>query len=170
MSLEEKLEYAQTPLDEDHDLLWEEDNEQQVSADASLPSYTTRTVARAHTALLDHAVVSLQEDVESFRLVRTHIAALEQWHEQHTGWRIQRGTSFFRLERHLHTVTPVFLDEKLKKARDFVCLIWLLWFAEKRHLSGGGRNQQFLLSQLADELQKQSQTATGVALDFRNQQ
>lgn len=170
MSQEEKLEYAQTLLDEDHDLLWEDDDEPQVSADASLPSYTARTVARAHTALLDRVVVSLQEDVESFRLVRTHIAALEQWHEQHTGWRIQRGTSFFRLERHLHTVTPVFLDEKLKKARDFVCLIWLLWFAEKRHLSGGGRNQQFLLSQLADELQKQSQSAAGAALDFRNQQ
>jgi uncharacterized protein (TIGR02678 family) len=102
--------------------------------------------------------------------VRTHIATLEQWYEQHTGWRIQRGASFFRLERHLHSVTPVFLDEKLKKARDFVCLVWLLWFAEKRYLSGGGRNQQFLLSQLADELQKQSQTSEGAALDFRNQQ
>ena len=159
------------PLEEQNNLLWEEgDDEPKVSASPTLPSYTARTVSRAHTALLDNVVVSLQENVETFRLVRTHIATLEQWHEQHTGWRIQRGPSFFRLERHLHNVTPVFLDNKLKKTRDFVCLVWLLWFAEKRYLSGGGRNQQFLLSQLADELQEQSQTVEGAALDFRNQQ
>jgi uncharacterized protein (TIGR02678 family) len=163
MTQEEKQEQSHTPLEEQNDMPWEEgDDGPKVSASPTLPSYATRTVSRAHTALLDNVVVSLQENVETFRLVRTHIATLEQWYEQHTGWRIQRGASFFRLERHLHSVTPVFLDEKLKKARDFVCLVWLLWFAEKRYLSGGGRNQQFLLSQLADELQKQSQTSEGV--------
>lgn len=171
MALDETQEQSHTLFEEQSDLFWEEgDDELKVSASTSLPSYATRTVSRAHTALLDNVVVSLQENVENFRLVRTHIASLEQWHEQHTGWRIQRGPSFFRLERHLHTVTPVFLDEKLKKTRDFVCLVWLLWFAEKRYLSGGGRNQQFLLSELADELQKQSKATAGVALDFRNQQ
>jgi hypothetical protein len=171
MTLDEFQEQSQTPFEEQGDPLWEEgDDESHVSASIPLSSYATGISARAHAALLDNVVVSLQENVELFRLVRTHIASLEQWHERHTGWRIQRGTTYFRLERHLHTVAPVFLDEKLRKTRDFVCLTWLLWFAEKRFLSGGGRNQQFLLSQLADELQKQSKTAEGVALDFRNQQ
>ncbi|GCE30205.1 hypothetical protein KDA_56890 [Dictyobacter alpinus] len=164
------MENPQSMFEEQDYPLWEDEDSSHNFASASLPSYTARNVSRAHAALLDNVVVSLQANVEIFRLVRTHIAFLEQWHEQHTGWRIQRGATFFRLERHLHTVTPVFLDDKLKKARDFVCLTWLLWFAEKRYLAGGGRNQQFLLSQLADELQKQSETVEGTALDFRNQQ
>lgn len=171
MTQEEKPAQGYTFLEEQPDLFEVEgDTEPEGAASPAVPTYTARTLSRAYTVLLDNAVVSLQGDVDTFRLVRTHIAALEEWHEQHTGWRIQRGASFFRLERHLHTITPVFLDEKLKKARDFVCLVWLLWFAEKRYLSGGGRNQQFLLSQLAEELQKQSQGTEGVALDFRNQQ
>lgn len=125
---------------------------------------------RAHAALLDTIVVAPELDTDAYRLVRTHFPTLEHWHEQHTGWRIQRGSGFYRLERHPYTSSPVFHDERLKRPRDFVCLTWLLWFAEKRHLAGGGRNQQFLLSQLADELQKQSAIVSENGLDFRNQQ
>lgn len=137
---------------------------------AHLPVYTSRHTLQAHALLLDTPVVSLQQDAEAYRLVRTHFAVLEKWHEEHTGWRVQRGPSFFRLERHLHMPVSLFLDDKLKRPRDFVCLTWILWFAEQRHLAGGGRNQQFLLSQLAEEIQSQSQEAPGDTLDFRNLQ
>lgn len=162
------------PSDEENDFTWDkqdEDREPATPPQAALTYHTSRNLFQAHSALLDNITVSLHTNAEAYRLVRAHLATLERWHEQNTGWRIQRGSAFFRLERHLHSITPVYLDEKLKRARDFVCLTWLLWFAEKRHLAGGGRNQQFLLSQLADELQRQSKEATGAsALDFRNQQ
>jgi uncharacterized protein (TIGR02678 family) len=137
----------------------------------SLHAYTQNLI-QAHTALLDHEIVSVHEHTEAFRWVRLHFAALEQWHEGYTGWRIQRNSSFFRLERHIHALTPVFVNERLKRPRDFACLVWLLWFAEKRYLAGGGRSQQFLLSQLAQELQEQTSIAGGPEkrLDFRNQQ
>lgn len=154
---------------------WDETIETREETEALAPEaltyHTSRDLFQAHAALLDTLTVSLSTNPEMYRLVRAHLVTLERWHEQHTGWRIQRGPGFFRLERHLYRVAPVYLDEKLKRARDFVCLTWLLWFAEKRHLAGGGRNQQFLLSQLADELQQQSKEADeGRALDFRNQQ
>ncbi|MBA2680366.1 MAG: TIGR02678 family protein [Ktedonobacteraceae bacterium] len=127
---------------------------------------------QAHVALLDHEIVSLQIEPESFRQIRIHYTTLVRWHETHTGWRIQRGSTFFRLERHLHAAVPVVLDAHLKKPRDFACLVWVLWFAEKRYLTGGGRNQQFLLSQLAADVQEQSNAVCGSErqLDFRNQQ
>lgn len=149
---------------------WDETPRTEEAPSAVLPVYTSHQALQAYAILLDRPVVSLTQDTEAYRLVRTHFAALEKWHEQHTGWRIQRGPSFFRLERHLHMPTSLVLDEKLKRPRDFVCLAWILWFAEQRHLAGGGRNQQFLLSQLAEELQRQSQEGTEAGLDFRNLQ
>jgi uncharacterized protein (TIGR02678 family) len=137
---------------------------------APLAVHMPRQVLQAHAILLDSPIVSLQNDAEAYRLVRTHFPLLAKWHEQHTGWRIQHGPSFFRLERHLHMPTPLFLDDRLKRPRDFVCLTWILWFAEQRFLLGGGRNQQFLLSQLAEELQRQSEQGPGTALDFRTLQ
>jgi uncharacterized protein (TIGR02678 family) len=146
------------------------DAEEPAARPALLPVHTPRQVLQAHTILLDNPIVSLQSDAEAYRLVRTHFPMLAKWHEQHTGWRIQRGPSFFRLERHLHMPITPFLDDRLKRPRDFVCLTWILWFAEQRFLAGGGRNQQFLLSQLAEELQRQSQQGAGTPLDFRNLQ
>ncbi len=172
MVADEQREQMNTEFDEEREMLGvDEDDlsEQAISQRSVVPRYAPRSLLQAQAALLDNTIISVQADPETYRLVRTHFAALEQWHIQHTGWRIQRSSAFFRLERHLHMIAPVFLDDKLKRARDFACLVWLLWFAEKRYLAGGGRNQQFLLSQLADELQQQSQLAGNTALDFRNQ-
>ena len=105
-------------------------------------------------------------------MLRIHFERLEAWHQQHTGWRVQNGRNYFRLERHLHALTPVFTNDKLKKARDFACLTWLLWFSEQRYLSGGGRSQQFLLTEMIEKLQEQTGIAIGEEkqLDFRHQQ
>jgi uncharacterized protein (TIGR02678 family) len=133
-------------------------------------SLYARNVIRAHTVLLDHEVVASAVDIEAFRQVRMHFVELERWHETHTGWRIQRSTNFYRLERHPYGVAAVASDEKLKRPRDFACLAWVLWFAEKRYLAGGGRNQQFLLSQLSEEIQEQSRLMDAMRrLDFRSQ-
>ncbi|HET8913909.1 MAG TPA: DUF2398 family protein, partial [Ktedonobacteraceae bacterium] len=132
--------------------------------------HATRDVLLAHAALLDSVLVSQYSDQEVFRLVKVHVQELEQWHKKYTGWRVQRGSTFFRLERHLHMVLPVFVDDKLKEARDFACLAWILWFAEKRYLAGSGKHQQFLLSNLTDEIQFQTQKSNEVGLDIRKVQ
>src|SRR5689334_1392249 len=170
MAADEQREQMNGAFDEEREMLGMEGDglaEQAVSPGAVVPRYLPRSLLQAQAALLDNAIIYVQTDPETYRLVRTHFTALEQWHIHHTGWRIQRSSSFFRLERHLHMIAPVFLDDKLKRARDFACLTWLLWFAEKRYLAGGGRNQQFLLSQLADELQQEAQIEGRGALDFR---
>jgi uncharacterized protein (TIGR02678 family) len=99
-------------------------------------------------------VLSKQGDV--FRLVQHHYHRLQSWHDQHTGWRIQRSSTVIRLIRQLSAATPGYIYERLREPKDFACLTWILWYAENRQLSGRSNDQQFLLSQLAEQIQEQS--------------
>ena len=128
-------------------------------------------LTRAHVALMEREVVLPQKQLELFRLVNRHYRILQTWHDQYTGWRIQRGSTVIRLVRHLSTATPGYLYERLKDPKDFACLTWVLWFAENRQLTGRGNDQQFLLSQLAEQVQEQSThgSNTEKEFDFRKQ-
>ena len=128
-------------------------------------------LTRAHVALMEREVVLPQKQLELFRLVNRHYRTLQAWHDQYTGWRIQRGSTVIRLVRHLSTATPGYLYERLKDPKDFACLTWVLWFAENRQLAGRGNDQQFLLSQLAEQIQEQSTQGTDSEkqFDFRKQ-
>jgi len=86
-------------------------------------------LTRAHVALMEREVVLPQKQLELFRLVNRHYRTLQAWHDQYTGWRIQRGSTVIRLVRHLSTATPGYLYERLKDPKDFACLTWVLWFA-----------------------------------------
>src|SRR6266487_5664110 len=123
---------------------------------------------KAHVALMEREVI-LPRQGDLFRLVQHHYHRLQSWHDQHTGWRIQRSSTVIRLVRHVSATTPGYLYERLRDPRDFACLTWTLWYAENRQLSGRGNDQQFLLSQLAEQIQEQS--ASGPAserkFDFR---
>jgi uncharacterized protein (TIGR02678 family) len=128
---------------------------------------------KAHVALQEKEVI-LSQHSDLFRLVQHHYYRLQTWHDQHTGWRIQRTNTLVRLIRHVSATTPGYIYERLKEPKDFACLTWILWYAENRQLGGRGNDQQFLLSQLAEQLQEQSmQTLQGSAsenvLDFRRQ-
>lgn len=125
---------------------------------------------KAHVALMEKEVI-LPKQVDLFRLVNRHYRALQTWHDQNTGWRVQRGPTAIRLIRHLSATTPGYLYERLKEPNDFACLTWILWYAENRQLTGRGNDQQFLLSQLAESIAEQSTSAvTGEAqFDFRRQ-
>ncbi|EFH85968.1 TIGR02678 family protein [Ktedonobacter racemifer] len=115
----------------------------------------TADLLKAHVTLMEKEVIhSHQGDL--FRLVQHHYYTLQAWHDQHTGWRIQRNSSVIRLERHLNALTPGYLYERLKEPKDFACLTWLLWYSENRQLTGRGNELQFLLSQLAEQVQEQS--------------
>ncbi|GAC1392020.1 MAG: hypothetical protein NVSMB38_14140 [Ktedonobacteraceae bacterium] len=126
----------------------------------------TADLMKAHIALMEKEVI-LPKQVELFRLVNRNYRALQTWHDQFTGWRIQRTTTVIRLIRTLSAATPGYLYERLKEPHDFACLTWILWFAEHRQLTGRGNDQQFLLSQLAQQIQEQSTTDEVVTFDFR---
>lgn len=129
---------------------------------------STADLMKAHLALMEKEVI-LPKQSDLFRLVKYHYYALQSWHDQHTGWRIQRDASAIRLIRNPGATTPGYLYDRLKEPGDFACLTWILWYAENRQLSGRGNDQQFLLSQLAEQVQEQS--ASGPAserkFDFR---
>jgi uncharacterized protein (TIGR02678 family) len=129
---------------------------------------STADLMKAHLALMEREVI-LPRQSDLFRLVKYHYYALQSWHDQHTGWRIQRDASAIRLIRNPGATTPGYLYDRLKEPGDFACLTWILWYAENRQLSGRGNDQQFLLSQLAEQIQEQS--ASGPAserkFDFR---
>ena len=128
----------------------------------------TADLIKAHLALMEKQVILSTQSADLFRLVQHHYHRLQSWHDQHTGWRIQRSSTVIRLIRHLSATTPGYLYERLKDPRDFACLVWTLWYAENRQLSGRGNDQQFLLSQLAEQIQEQSSYSENeVVFDFR---
>ncbi len=133
---------------------------------ASCQRAYTADLMKTHVALMEKEVV-LPKQVELFRLVNRNYRALQTWHDQFTGWRIQRTTTVIRLIRTLSAATPGYLYERLKEPHDFACLTWILWFAEQRQLTGRGNDQQFLLSQLAQQIQEQSTTDDTTTFDFR---
>ena len=129
----------------------------------------TADLMKAHIALMEREVI-LSRQVEVYRLVNRHYRALQTWHEQHTGWRVQRTASVIRLIRHLSALTPGYLYERLKEPHDYACFTWILWFAENRQLTGRGNDQQFLLSQLSEQIQEQTTTdeaGEAIVFDFR---
>ena len=135
---------------------------------ASRPRVSTSDLMKAHLVLMEKEVI-LPKHSDLFRLMKYHYYALQSWHDQHTCWRIQRDASAIRLIRTPGATTPGYLYDRLKEPGDFACLTWILWYAENRQLSGRGNDQQFLLSQLAEQIQEQS--ASGPAserkFDFR---
>jgi len=128
----------------------------------------TAELTKAHVALMEREVI-LSKHIDLFRLVNRHYYTLQKWHDENTGWRIQRSATAIRLVRQLSATTPGYLYDRLKEPRDFACLTWILWYAENRQLTGRGNEQQFLLSQLADQIQEQSTSGVDedATFDFR---
>jgi uncharacterized protein (TIGR02678 family) len=123
---------------------------------------------KAHIALLEREVI-LSKNIDLFRLVNRHYYTLQSWHDENTGWRIQRSATVIRLVRQLSAITPGYVYDRLRDPGDFACLTWILWYAENRQLTGRGNDQQFLLSQLAEQISEQSRTGNDgeAAFDFR---
>ena len=128
----------------------------------------TAEITKAHIALMEKRVI-LSKQIDLFRLVNRHYYTLQNWHDQNTGWRIQRSATVIRLVRQLSATTPGYMYDRLKEPKDFACLTWILSFAENRQLTGRGNEQQFLLSQLAEQIQEQSRSEVDgeTAFDFR---
>ncbi|NWJ96478.1 MAG: TIGR02678 family protein [Chloroflexi bacterium] len=127
----------------------------------------------AHVVLMENEVLTRSQSPDLFRLVNNQFAALQSWHDQHTGWRIRRSPTVLRLVRVPSALVPGYMFRALREPRDFACFTWTLWYAESRQLAGRGNDQQFLMSQLAEQLEEQSRLgnlAEHVAtLDFKKQ-
>ncbi len=128
----------------------------------------TAELMKAHVALLEREVI-LSKNIDLFRLVNRHYYTLQSWHDTNTGWRIQRSATVIRLVRQLSATTPGYVYDRLRDPGDFACLTWILWYAENRQLTGRGNDQQFLLSQLAEQISEQSRSGNDgeAAFDFR---
>ncbi len=109
---------------------------------ASRRRTSTADLMKAHLALMEKEVI-LPKQSDLFRLVKYHYYTLQSWHDQHTGWRIQRDANAIRLIRYPSATTPGYLYDRLKEPGDFACLTWILWYAESRQLTGRGNDQQF---------------------------
>src|SRR3989440_4469690 len=135
-----------------------------------LPASRQRSseLTKAHVALMEREVI-LSKQVDLFRLVNGHYYPLQSWHDTNTGWRIQRSATVIRLVRQLSATTPGYVYDRLRDPGDFACLTWILWYAENRQLTGRGNDQQFLLSQLAEQISEQSRSGNDgeAAFDFR---
>lgn len=130
-------------------------------------------LVQAHVILMENEVITRTRNPDWFRLINNQFATLQSWHDVHTGWRIRRTPAVIRLVRTPSAFIPGYVFRTMYKPRDFACFVWTLWYAESRVMSGRGNEQQFLMSQFAEQLQEQTNTgrlAVHVApLDFRKQ-
>src|SRR6266581_8042389 len=81
----------------------------------------TADLLKAHITLMEKDIL-LAKQGDLFRLVQHHYRRLQAWHDQYTGWRIQRTSSLIRLVRHSSNATHGYLYERLKDPKDFACL------------------------------------------------
>jgi uncharacterized protein (TIGR02678 family) len=118
----------------------------------------TEALTQAHIALMEHELISRTAQPHLFRLISNQFSALQNWHDQHTGWRIRRSPAVVRLLRPPSALIPGYQFGNLREPKDFACFVWVLWFAESRQSMGHSNEQQFLMSQLAERLEEHSQT------------
>lgn len=113
------------------------------------------TLWRANRALLEKSFIS--SDNETYFWIKTHYQALKKWHRLHTGWYVERRNDLFRLMRQPSMLTSGYSDSKclLHSARDFVYVLWILWYAANDQIVKWGNGQLFLLLQMLERLSEE---------------
>ncbi len=136
---------------------------------ASTPHTSLPSLIKAHVALIEQDIISAQQG-ELFQFVSYHYPALQKWHREHTGWRIEQQGNLFRLLRTPSILTSGYMRNKsnMHEPRDFAYLTWILWYAASRQLTGRDSTQQFVLSELAEQVVAQANSGVGEEpLDLR---
>lgn len=146
------------------------DDDEFTDYQAVYPTYTSLpSLIKAHVALMEQDIISSQQG-ELFQFVSYHYPALQKWHREHTGWRIEQQGNLFRLLRVPSSLTTGYLRNKssMQEPRDFAYLTWILWYAASRQLTGRDSTQQFVLSELAEQIVAQANSKAGEEpLDLR---
>lgn len=134
------------------------------------------TLLQAHKALLEKTFISSND--EAYFWIKTQYPALKEWHRLHTGWSIERRNDLFCLLRQPSALTLGYVDSKceLQKARDFVYVSWILWYAANDQIAKRGNGQVFLLLQMLERLTEEwrfagciNELTLGESADFANQ-
>lgn len=110
---------------------------------------------QAHHALLENKFISSND--AAYFCIREYYEDLRIWHHQHTGWRIERRNDLFCLMRQpsmFTTISPAG-EDTLKVPRDFVYVLWILWYAANDQVAKRGNGQTFLLWQMLERLSEE---------------
>src|SRR5262249_14094060 len=131
---------------------------------------------QAHRALLEKMFISSSD--EAYFGIKTQYQALKMWHHLHTGWHLERRNDLFCLMRQPSALTTGYRDGKhgLNTARDFVYVLWILWYAANDQIAKRGNGQLFLLFQMLERLAEEwrmvgciDELMLGEHADFSNQ-
>jgi uncharacterized protein (TIGR02678 family) len=110
---------------------------------------------KAQRALLEKPYISSSD--EAYFWIKAQYETLKRWHRLHTGWHIERRNDLFRLIRQSSMLTSGYRDSKeiLRGARDFVYILWILWYAANDQIVKRGNGQLFLLMQMLERLSEE---------------
>lgn len=125
---------------------------------ASIPHIHQPVLLQAQRALLERIAIS--SDDEAYFWTKTQFQALKSWHILHTGWHLEWRNNLFSLTRQPGTITLGYSDSKspLQTPRDFVYVVWILWYAMNDQVMRRGNGQLFLLIQMLERLTEQWQS------------
>ncbi|MBI2942552.1 MAG: DUF2398 family protein [Chloroflexi bacterium] len=131
---------------------------------AALADRTGRRV-RAQEVLLEASARLKLDDAEALRDIRRFDEDILAWHRERTRWSLDVEDECVRLLRAASAVPirPLHADLQLRspadyprEARDYACVVWTLWFAQSPIVTGRGTSRAFLLSELAEHVQRQA--------------
>jgi uncharacterized protein (TIGR02678 family) len=113
------------------------------------------TLLQAHRALLEKPFISSND--EAYFWIKTHYHELKEWHRKQTGWYIKHRNDLYRLQRQPSILTSGYGGSKplLQNPRDFVYVVWILWYATNDQIAKRGSGQLFLLPQMLGRLSDQ---------------
>lgn len=119
---------------------------------AGIPHIHQPALLRVNRTLLERTCIS-SEDEEYFWM-KTQYQTIKRWHILHTGWHLERRNNLFSLMRQPGTMTVGYNDGKsvLQTPRDFVYVVWILWYAVHDEITRRGNGQLFLLIQMLERL------------------
>lgn len=118
---------------------------------------------RAHRLLLERPVLIRAKQRDEYLQVARHLETLARWHKEHTGWSVYANdhAGIIRLWRRASQTSsgiwePWKSDVTLHAARDYACLVYVLWFARSPVVIGRGGTRQALLSDLRTHIAQRS--------------
>ncbi|GAB7389240.1 TIGR02678 family protein [Bacillaceae bacterium] len=99
--------------------------------------------------LLNRPWVLKEEDPETFQLIKDHYESLRDWFHEFLGFSLLVTRHFAKLEKFPGTYRPWMGMEGFLTVRDYALFAYCLWFLE-----GRGEGEQFLLSQMVEEIRE----------------
>lgn len=98
-------------------------------------------------ALLNRPWVLKDEDPETFQLIKDHYENLRNWFHEYLGFSLLVTRHFAKLEKFPGKYQSWMGIEGFHTTRDYALFTYCLWFLE-----GRGEGEQFLLSQMVEEI------------------